>query len=602
MVGKEAEQLLIINPLLYSVTDRYIWIDESLGERRNAQCLFDYLLRKKIYVKGFASSAPRLIGLKMYNKEIVDISIQDKSKTVFFDTNFRSYHTLVKHSMQKARIVNPHLIQKDIVIWGAGITGEKVYQILVENGFTVKCFVDSEIKKQGTLKFGLPVYQPEYLENYADDCAVIEALEKWKDLDDGIRERKWHRFYFSYETLLPDITCNADGVEKKLFSLSTFWIFNHFAGKKVFIYGSGVIEREFAEYLQLMDYNFSGFLIDQDEDDNDIICRYVEEILYDEGYYIWIYDKSRAGKLVELGLKCLEQWECNGFPSWDITISREQGLDINLGFTFLTDDKYPGIVIHGEDKEEDYKIAILGASTAESKLYSFRSWAQLLYEELCDCLFDNTLTIYNGSVSGYTSGQELIKLIRDIIPLKPNMIIVYDGGNEFGKDIGHPFSFSYAKEVYEFARKHMEEDDYTNFSKEVYTGIDTGLNEFDGWLLNIRHMHAIAADHDIKFFSFCQPVLGCKDGITYEEKNMLLSLPGEVADAYMHKESIFKKHLAKEENIPEYIYNITNAFDGIDDVYMDSCHVKNEKGNRIIANKIKEVIYPEILKDMEKRR
>lgn len=597
MVNEQAEELLIINPLLYSVTDRYIWIDESYGERRNAQCLFDYLLRRKIYVKGFATNASRLIGLKMYNKIIVDINMEDESRTVFFDTNFRLYRTLDVPDIQKARIVNPHLIQKNIVIWGAGSTGEKVYQILVENNFTVKCFIDSAIEKQGTFKCGLPVYHPKYLENYGSDCAVIEALEKWKDLDDSIKEKEWKRFHFSYDVLLPDIICNVDGTEKKLFSLSVFWIFNHFVGKKVFIYGNGIIEREFAEYLQLMDYNFGGFLIDSNEEKNNIICKYVEEILYDEEYYIWIYDKSKAGRLKELGLKCLEQWECNGFPSWDVTTSRQQGLDINLGITSLTGDKYPGIVIYGEDKKEDYKIAILGASTAESKLYPFRSWAQLLYEELSKCLSKNTLTIYNGSVSGYTSGQELIKLIRDIIPLNPNMIIVYDGGNEFGTDVGYPFCFPYAKRVYEFGGKHMEEDDYTDFSKGVYAGINNGLNEFKGWLFNSRNMHAIAVDHNIKFFNFCQPILGCKEGMSYEEKNIMLSMPSGQADTY--REFSFRKQLMKEENIPNYIYNITDIFDNIDDIYLDAFHVKNEKANRIIANKIKEVVYPTILNDMQ---
>ena len=37
------------------------------------------------------------------------------------------------------------------------------------------------------------------------------------------------------------------------------------------------------------------------------------------------------------------------------------------------------------------------------------------------------MTLWNGGISGYTSTQELIKLLRDVLGLNPDMIIVYDG-------------------------------------------------------------------------------------------------------------------------------------------------------------------------------
>lgn len=594
MVGTQAQELLVINPLLYSAEEKYIWIDESVDERRNAQCLFDYLLKRKIYVNGFVSKSKLLTGLKMYNKKILGSCMLNKKQLIFSDTYFRPYCSEKEFGIQNARIINPDLDKREIVIWGAGITGDKVYQILAENGYTVKFFIDSAITKRNTFKFGLPVYQPEYLEDFEEDIVVIEAMENWKLLDDSIKERKWKRFHFNFEALLEGIVCDVNGEKKSLFSLASFWMFNHFVDKKVYIYGNGAIEKEFAEYLGLMDYDFCGFLIDCDEEEANR-CKYIEEILYEEGYYIWIYDKYKAEKLNELGLKWLEQWECNGYL-WDVTSGRKQGLDINLGFTLVTESGYPGIVVYGRDRQADYKIAVIGGSTADGTVYSFKSWPQLLYEELCEDLKKDEITIYNCGVSGYTSGQELIKLVRDVLLLNPNMIIVYDGGNELNIDIEHPFAFSYAQKIYEFANEHMVKDSNAIFTDKVCEGVASKGNRFDGWLFNIRNMHAIAKEHNIRFFSFCQPILSCKEGKTEKEKNMLLSMQSGQAD-FQEKE-YFRRCFMERKDIPNYIFNFTNIFDNVDDVFMDSCHVKNEEGNRIVAGKIKEVIYETVLKDI----
>lgn len=587
MVSVEAETLFRMNPLLYGDADKYIWIDSSFEEHRNAQCLFDYLLRRKIYVKGFASRSTNLIGLKMYNKNIFDMDTLDSAAVVFSDTNFRPYKAEVQSGVQKARILNLNDDKKDIYIWGSGITGDWVYQLLRENDFIVKCFVDSDVKKQGTFKHGLPVCEPEKLNDSGDDLIVIEALEKWRIVDENIRVKRWNRFYFCFEPMLTDITCNIDGVEKKLFKLSYFWMFHHFTGKKVYIYGNETIEREFAQYLRLLDYNFGGFLVDSVDNGESADCQYLEEILYEDNFYIWIYDKKGMNRLTELGLNCLSQWECNNL-SWDVTLNRREGLDINLGYTSLVDDRYPGIIVYGKEKEENYKIAILGGSTSDGILYPFKSWPELLYEDLRE----KNVTIYNCAVSGYTSEQELIKLIRDVIPLKPDMIIVYDGANELGVNVEHPFSFLYMKKIFDFAKSHLEETMYMNPAQIVSEGINFRRKRFDEWLCNIRGMYALAAEYGIKFFSFCQPLLSCKKGKTIEEKNILLSMSSHQIDLWMKE--YFRDNLKQREDIPEYIYDFTGIFDNISDVFMDICHMKNERGNKMIADKIKGVIYESI--------
>lgn len=582
----EAQELLVINPLLYGDVDKYIWIDNSVDECRNAQYLFDYLLRRNIYVKGFVSKSPLLIGLKMFNKNILDFDSLDETQAIFFDSNVRPYKANVETRVQRARILNPSIQNEDIIIWGAGITGDKVYQILEEYDLKVKCFIDSDIKKRGGLKYGLPICGPEYLENYGKDIIVVEALEKWKTLDDCIKWKKWKRYHFNFEEMLTDIICNVNGMEKKVFKLSSFWMFLRFVGRTVYIYGNGIIEKEFAKYLYLLDYDFGGFLIDDGEDNENGMCQYIEEILCKDNFYIWIYDKDRSNKLKELGLEFYKQWEFDGC-SWDISLNRNQGFDVNLGYTFLADSNHPGIIIYGKDKEEDYKIAVLGDSTTDGMFYSFKSWPQLLYE----ALDEENITLYNCGVGGYTSGQELIKLIRDVLPLKPDMIIVYNGYQELNVDFRYPLCFPYAKKIYDFARTYMETT-HVEYKQNVYKGKEAGLSRFDVWLNNIRNMHAIAVEYNIKFLCFCQPILSCKEGKTTEEKNMLLSMPSTLIDLFMKE--YFRKNFVQRKDIPHYIYDFTGIFDNINNVYMDVCHV-NEEGNRIIAQKVKDVISDIIL-------
>ena len=69
MYGIEAEDFLILNPLLYSDLDKYIWISDSYEEHRSAQQMFDYLMKRNIYVKGFAEEKSQEISEIIYKLE-----------------------------------------------------------------------------------------------------------------------------------------------------------------------------------------------------------------------------------------------------------------------------------------------------------------------------------------------------------------------------------------------------------------------------------------------------------------------------------------------------------------------------------------------------
>ena len=80
----EAKELWIENPILYTDIEKYIWISNSYEKHKEAQNLFSYFLRKKIYIKGFVTDSQSMVGLKMVHKQIFSIDVLQKDNSVFF--------------------------------------------------------------------------------------------------------------------------------------------------------------------------------------------------------------------------------------------------------------------------------------------------------------------------------------------------------------------------------------------------------------------------------------------------------------------------------------------------------------------------------------
>ena len=103
---------------------------------------------------------------------------------------------------------------------------------------------------------------------------------------------------------------------------------------------------------------------------------------------------------------------------------------------------YPGFYVLGTREPDNFKIAILGGSTSDSDLYWYRSWPEIFYEKYCR----ENISIFNGAMAGYNSAQELIKLMRDVVHLKPNLLIVLNGINDIASCGGNRrnlFGFTY---------------------------------------------------------------------------------------------------------------------------------------------------------------
>jgi hypothetical protein len=218
------------------------------------------------------------------------------------------------------------------------------------------------------------------------------------------------------------------------------------------------------------------------------------------------------------------------------------------------------------------KILITGGSTSDIATHP-TNWPQKLH----DLFLKNHInaTIYVGAIAGYSSGQELLKLIRDGISLKPDIHLSYSGVND--ADDGGYIS-NYEQDFYKTAyRQSVTGTILPNtmlLVKKIfqlgYYGLSIQVNEpiqaFDFWKQNMAAMDGIAWKNGYKFIGILQPVLG---GGNY--------LDQKLEENYKWRVKLYEGYFSKARKyVPcdSSLYDFTNIFDTAKGkVYVDDCHL-----------------------------
>ncbi len=577
--GEGLLSLIVLNEETESSKKKYIWYGGSPKQRKTEEELFRFFLQSKIYVEGFVSDEKEFVGTLLYHKKVVDIGDLDQKESVVFAE--KEYAGIPHEVCCRAYRITPLLKSGQAVIWGTGRNGKAAYEILTNAGIDVMYFVDTNKECGGGVN-GVPVYGIESLAGLDNSVTFVEAYDKYFEMDKKVQECYPHirqRFYCDVHSMV--ILYREQG--KILLDLDVDkWDLLKLHGKKVYIYGTGEDEEEISCYLKLMDYHVTAYLSDNNDMKSSMADGYpimpVADILYEEKYAVYVQgsETERAKKyLKELGV-CLDL---------DVAMPRKLQtiLDVNLGYTYSYEGYYPGISIYGQERKKNYKIAVLGGSTTDGTYKTMKTWPQFLYE----LLGRKDITVYNAGVSGYVSGQELIRLIRDILPLKPDMVIVYDGATDSGGNVvipEEPYAFNYARKVYEFGARHMEDEYLERMSGKymVNYGIQSNKGRFENWLSNTESMQAICKARNIVFYSFMQPLLLSKGSYNKAEWEMREKYEGDYSFMAGFRDAMKRNNI---ELSHPYIHDLSGIFDEVEDVYVDTCHVY-EKGNEIIAREI----------------
>lgn len=272
--------------------------------------------------------------------------------------------------------MNPAVNTKQAVIWGTGNNGKTAYEILTKNGIEVYGFIDAKFSGSGKQELnGIPIWGLNKLEDLDNNIMLVEAYEKYYEMDEVIRANYPNitkRFYCDVHSL--QIFYTALGEEKVLFHLVHDRLeFSKLCGKSVKLYGMGRDAVELSHYLRLMGFNVSAYLDDDENSKCENMEQYpvipVEEILYEDNYAIWILDNEaeRAKKyLKDLGV-CFDL---------DVVMSRQLCtiLDVNLGYTYDFEGYHAGMVIYGQERRKNYRIVTLGGSTTDGTWKNIKSW------------------------------------------------------------------------------------------------------------------------------------------------------------------------------------------------------------------------------------
>lgn len=319
----------------------------------------------------------------------------------------------------------------------------------------------------------------------------------------------------------------------------------------------------------------------------------IESVMYEDTADIYLVILASQnmhrllGKLIEWGFTgeqyhifCLENIP-GGSKLLDI-------YDVNLGFTRKDDLMGFTLFDSGIAAEDDAKTLVtLGGSTTDATFANVMSWSEFMQHKLCEQGVKTRVLC--GGIAAANSTQELIKLIRDVLPMQPNAVLVYSGINDIKMRRSQtPFVLDYQEELAgQCIAKEMVVNGkaYRNVgtdSKLVLHEMTCGLANHKPyaqyWIDNMRMMHALCAEFDIPFHAFLQPNAYVSDGD--------ISFHKELLDAPQAQE-YRQMTLAMAEGIRElpYITDLTKALDGQAKWYMDDCHIL-EPGNNLIAEKI----------------
>jgi len=252
-----------------------------------------------------------------------------------------------------------------------------------------------------------------------------------------------------------------------------------------------------------------------------------------------------------------------------------------------------------KDCELPLRIWITGGSTSDIVLNK-ENWPLLflrLLEEKGYCA-----EIYVAATGGYSSGQELLKTIRDGISLNPDIHISYSGANEH---VSPRYTSRQEQSFYYRAidgKKPSALLPNTVFALNtfVFKGKDKLelLVESDFppdryWINNMNYMKALAIAGNYNFEGILQPLLGTS---SYSQKEI-----ESKHRLYVNKNQAIYPAMKSHADTTSYLHNLTAIFDTIHGmVYKDDCHIEAEY-QKIVAKAIFDIIEKDISQQQIKK-
>jgi lysophospholipase L1-like esterase len=244
-------------------------------------------------------------------------------------------------------------------------------------------------------------------------------------------------------------------------------------------------------------------------------------------------------------------------------------------------------------------IVILGGSSVDSNLFH-GNWPYYLHRRLSEQKIPHI--IHNGAVSGYSTNQELIKLIRDVSNLeKVDVVISYGGVNDVleNSDVlpNHPAIHPYQKYLFDrlagdvsfyrderylpntfYAMKRLLLALKGNSSK-INLGVPTNLY-VENFVRNVKFMARISEVNGAKFFYFLQAL-----SVGDNQIEWLLPLENKESDKVRSNFYEFLTESEKKMNGEMFFVSLKDHFQDDQKLFYDTYHL-NPLGSEAIAKRI----------------
>ncbi|MCI8378536.1 MAG: hypothetical protein HFH72_08445 [Lachnospiraceae bacterium] len=560
----------------------------------------------------------------IFNKPVIDINecfqITDAVILVSFWEYEEAKETLEKYGLADCLVKAEDLsIQikraENVVVYGTGGRAKRFY-CDIEPFLTVQSFCDSSEKKKGREFFGKEIIGPADLSACPVGTVVIIASTYVQEIFDIVRQNGIAEeciFAIRYEAEFR-VQCKESAYRNlKIKEYDLHAIVRDTNKKKSIVYGNRDMVESLLPRLEILGiYTEETVLRDGLEEDGTV---YDLAFLYKKGTAVLLadpYSDKTQEALVEIGISendMIWLWEHSSFYVSDKKRRYSAVLDPNCGHTYVVGKgKYPSFLTYSyqnqECRYEAVKILTLGGSTTSGFGAKNSSWS----EKLSLLLKGHGIShvIYCGGIDAYSTSNEMIKLMRDGIWLKPDLVINYTGCNNQNR---YPYKNLFLNTYQELLFKSLAGKaslDFVGNVDEVYYGIQPDISKYEYWYTQIKMIHGVCDALGIRHRAFLQPLLF--------NKKVFLDSDADIAvlwNAFYHRGKgryvgvnaplSFTAILENVENFEEegknfqesWLESLTDLFDQEDNVYMDYCHVY-EKGNQIIADKIFDKISKEI--------
>lgn len=515
------------------------------------------------------------------------------------------YDKLIKMGIDEKRIVsnvglnNMCIIKKEILkdkkvqIAGADEFGLRLLYKLLDVGIYIDGFLDDDEALWGGSLLNKKIFSGKEIDNREDIIIIYHSREETeKECGGGVT---------LFDNSFQGWQCSG------LFINNIFVNFRvlHYLAliqkhRSIVIYGSDECAGKCEKVLNLLDIK-TEYFIDEKEEERELNGKRIKsvyDLLYeDDKRYIYIcgenaqrdYEKCRT-QLIELGfeegLDFAPSWERNGYHIFDphlgyIPITSASGKDYR-GFCIFESGKMKG----------KYKVLVLGGSTSDPYYMPFKSWCEIL-RDICKENGWNVEVICGGT-KGYFSAQELLKLIRDGIWMKPDLVISYSGLNDVYERGEYPFLCDYQKELCGYF------DDRQN-GLESSRGVRRKRESaYYNWRINMRMIHGVLSEFAIPFLAIGQPSSWAKEGkndireLEYQILHKSLLTDGKSYESAIKNARDMRENVKSDSERFEWLEDFSDIFDGKSGMYVDVVHC-SEKGNRIIAEKVYELLKEKFL-------